>query len=255
MRNWSFSLVSLLGRHYRDFAAVAFLLFVYPQLTNESHFSEESAYWNWLSGFCLFMGILGAMANVIKLRTLDSEIHGKKLQALVKAPILRFLSGLIALPLLITIPIVFLLRTNDPPSWIGGIFMGTGVVLWMFFFNVGIGAARPAPCKGTVITVNVLLIFYELFIYTIFLESLWMGEVVDVQSLSVLFILAVPMALLFCMLFLPATVGFYIEAVVGYGSHWRAFFVLLYRFMVFRYLPVFGLVYLEQQEIRLPWVS
>jgi hypothetical protein len=252
---WDFSVLGLLKLYYRDLTAVVFFVFVYPQLTNESHMSFESKYFVLLCIFWIFMAVVGVVANILKLSTLDHEIHEKKLQKEVKATACRFLAGWISLPLMVLLPIFLLLGPNEPPMWFGGIFIILGLVLWIVFLNVGKGTeSERQPRLRTIIISNVLLIFFELFVYTIFLESLWMNEGVGIQSIGTLIKLALPMSLLFCMLFLPATIGFYIEATVHHGSRALAFIVLLFRFLVFRYLPVFGLVFFEQHNIHFPWV-
>ena len=132
-RKWDFSPRGLLKRYYRDLTVLVFFLFVYPQLTNESHFSMESKYMVPLSIFWLLMGIVGVVANILKLATLDSAIHEKKLQAEVKATACRFLAGWVALPLIVTLPIFVLVDQDDPPWWVGGIFIVLGFVLWIIF--------------------------------------------------------------------------------------------------------------------------
>jgi len=244
---WFSSLLRFMERHYQDIVTTAFILLVYPLLTSKNNLSPQSTYWNLVCGLWFLMGIVGIVGNILKLSSLNFEIHKHKLQVEVKAPVARFLGAWIALPLQIVMPMFMFIGPEMSENLLGFSFLSVGLILWIFFLKVGTGAKKSAvPKKRRVITTNIMLIIFELTLYTIFLETLFMNEGVGVQSLSTLLMLSIPMALLFFLLFWPATIGFYIEAIVHHKSRRTAFTVLLYRFIIFRYLPIFGVFLLKQ---------
>jgi hypothetical protein len=243
-----------LRRSYRDVAALVFFLFVYPQLINEAHFSMESESWVLLCGFWFALALLGAGANVAKLGTLDSKINELKLHKEVKVQAIRFLAGWIALPLMILLPVFIWLDPDDHEALLGCSFMVLGLVLWLLVLNFGTGSKRPPTSKQTATVATVVLIFFELFLYTMFLESMWMTERSATMTIGLMFKLAIPMSVLYFLLFLPATIGFYIEAIVRHRSHALGIFVMWGRFVFYRYLPCYFVFYLEDRGINLPWI-
>lgn len=243
-----------LRRSYRDVTALVFFLFVYPQLINESHFSMESESWGLLCGFWFALALLGAGANLVKLGTLDEKINELKLHKEVKTQAIRFLAGWIALPLLILLPVFLWFDPDDHEALLGGSFITLGLVLWLLLLNLGTGSKGPSISKQTATVATVVLIFFELFIYTVFLESLWMAERSATMTIGLMFTLAIPISLLYFLLILPATIGFYVETIVKHRSHGLGLMVMWGRFIFYRFIPCNLVFYLEDHGIKLPWI-
>lgn len=245
-----------LRKHYRDVACLAYLLLVYPQMANASNLTPGSPAFHWISALWLLISLAGVAATAIKLRSLDPEIKKYNLQREVSAPAQRFLAGFIALPLMITMPIFMVLGPAGFESWLGPTHLSLGVVSWMLLLRFGRGKgpdpAFPDRWLGSVATVVLLL--FELHLYTIFLESLAMADEGFRISMRSLLVLLLPMTGLYFLLFLPATIGFYIEECVRRRSPGMAAGVLWLKFAVYRFLPVYLLSYLEGRGLRLPWI-
>ncbi len=245
-----------LRHHYRDVAALAYLLLVYPQMTNASHLTPESPAMNWISALWLVISLAGVAATIIKLRSLDPEIKKYNLESEVRAPAQRFLAGFIALPLMITMPIFMVLGPAGFESWLGPTHMSIGVVIWILLLQFGRGKSKGMADQDKWLThmATVVLVLFELHLYTIFLESLSMADEGFRISMRSMLIVLLPMTGLFFMLFLPATIGFYIKECVRHRSRAIALAMLWLKFVVYRFLPVYLLSYLEGRGLRLPWI-
>jgi hypothetical protein len=247
-------MIRFLKRRHRDLAALAFLLVVYPQLTNEAHLSNDSPTLRWVLVFWFVMAVVGIAATVIKLRALEPTIGERKAEQAVKAPANRFLAAMMALPLVVEMPLFMLLGEDSMESWIGPVHMVLGVALWITLTQLGRKGGRAPLPRWLARSATVALILFELHLYTIFLESLWITDQSFHVTLRTLFVLLIPMVGLFYLLFLPATIGFYIEECTRRGSAALAGGVLLLRFVFYRYLPTYLVLYLEGRGLRLPWI-
>lgn len=248
------ALLRWIARHHRDLVALFFFLVLYPRFTNEGHVTPASRWWPALTGAWAVLGALGVVANALKLHTLDGPIREAGLQAEVRAPALRFLAGTVALPLLLLLPLFMGLGEKRVGGWYGPIYLVVAAGAWLAVTRFGRGAERPAAPRWRARLATALLVLFELHVYTLFLESLWVADPGFTVTVRSVFVGALPMSVLFALLLLPATIGFYVERCVRHRSAAVAGGWLWLEFLIFRYLPTFALFYLEQHGLRLPWI-
>jgi len=247
----------LLKKYYRDLTALGYLFFLYPLFSRVADFSPESKEWGLVVGLWLLIAVAGAVANVVKIRALGPEIEEHKLQKVVQSQGMRFMAGLIALPLMIVLPVFIWWESSHEtttPDWALGVpYLIIGGILWLLLDpTAGVGR-KAARSRNPARLATAALVVFELFVYTVFLEGLGSGDAGFHVSLTSIVILVFPTSALFFLLFLPSTIGFYVEATVRYRSAGVAAGVLWLRFILTRYLPVYVLFYLEGQGWRLPW--
>lgn len=241
--------------YYRELITLGFLLFLYPQLTDRKNLIPDSPGFAWFHLLWIGMGLIGIAGNILKLRSLDPAIRDRRLLRQVTATPTRFLAGFIALPLMLFLPVFILVGEKNAETGLAVGFLLLGLVIWVLLLQSGSGRRREQPARRTVLLGNGLLILFELFLYTLFLESIWLAEEDFHITLFALVTLVLPMTGLFFLLFLPATIGFYIEECVRSGSWKVAAARQWFKFAVFRYLPTYTLFYMESHGYRFPWAS
>jgi hypothetical protein len=242
-----------LGRHYRDLAGWLFVLVVYPLLTAAGHATPDSPHFGALAGALLVLMLAGVVGNVLKLRSLDPAIAASRMQDRVSCQPMRFLAGLVALPTLLLWPAGAYFG-KAAPNIIGTGYLILAPAMWASISHYGRGTDASPSGRIPGIVGTALLLLFEFTIYSLFLEIFWASGGIPEVSLALLLFMIVPMSLLFFLLLLPATIGFYIEEVLTQRSWKAAQWRLWSGFVLHRYLPAFGLFYLEGHDIELPWV-
>lgn len=232
--------LALLGRYYRDIAAVLFFLLIYPILLHPRFYQGGH---KTLASLYFLLSLLGFLGNGLVLWQADVRMQ-KPLKPSLRP--FRFLGGFIALPVF---SLFGLMMLWEPPvsdaKFIGSYILFcclSGWIVWSFGFGTPKkGQPKAHPQLHMVGTIALLL--YELTLYTLFLETMPRNEAHLYITLRTLLILIIPMTLLYLLLFLPATLGFLVEDCMRYGD-WRKALARGYlRFIFYRYLPAYLALY------------
>lgn len=240
--------------HYRDIVGWLFMLVVYPLLTVAGYARPGSESFRAMALLLFALILAGVVGNLLKLRSLDPAIVATGGEDQVQCYATRFLAGLVALPVLLIWPPMGYFG-DAGVNVIGPIYLVLAPMLWALILHYGKGKSGAAPNRLLGRLGGGLLLLFEFTMYALFLDIFWASDPYFHLTFSALLIIAIPMTGLFFLMFLPATIGFYVEEIIATRSWKIAAFRLWYRFLLHRYLPAFGVFYLEQRGVELPWVK
>jgi hypothetical protein len=244
--------IDFVKRHYRHVVILAFFLFVHPLLLKFASF-EGDDFPPYVPFFLIALGTSGIFGTYLKLKELDPIILACQLEKKALLGCFRLIGGAVSLPIIPAIGLMGLLSIllGSPMSHTSDFeiilsYSLAAVPSSIIFWKYGLGKKRSVYARHKKIA-SVLLIVFELGLYTLFLETLNLANPHYAIARGQFFILLFAASALYFLLFLPALFAPFLELYLERKSIVEAVVISYLQFLFLRFLPIYWIYYFSMQ--------